>query len=362
MNFKNKIKSWDRFYEFKQHIEIYSNKIKKIVYTFFSLNKFTALVYYIFLSPKFLREQLGVLHGKRKYLKDLDDQNYSSALLRRNIHRLEKGLLMQPRKDIFALDFIVETVRAYQALSTPLSEDSSVDFGEIKWAYDVLSEYFDVVKSHRVVDKAKEIFLRCDNSIYSNGKTEKFIPYKRDLTRNLIDYESILELSIRRRSVRWFKKKRVPRELVDKAIVVAAYAPSACNRQPFKFIIIESLELLEKVSALPSGTPGWNKNIPMMIVVVGQLNSYFDERDRHLPYIDGSLSSMSLLYALESLGLGSCCVNWPDIEHRERAMQNVLGLEPHERVVMCIAVGYPDDEGLVAYSKKKHLNKIREYR
>jgi nitroreductase len=70
---------------------------------------------------------------------------------------------------------------------------------------------------------------------------------------------------------------------------------------------------------------------------------------------------MNFMLALETLGLASCPINWPDVESREREMEEALGLEPDERPVMLLAVGHPDPEGLVAYSQKKKLSRMRSY-
>ncbi|MEZ6146238.1 MAG: hypothetical protein R3B91_12665 [Planctomycetaceae bacterium] len=59
--------------------------------------------------------------------------------------------------------------------------------------------------------------------------------------------------------------------------------------------------------------------------------------------------------------MSSCCINWPDIESREAAFGEFLGLSRDERPVMCLAVGYPDPNGLVAYSQKKPLDQLRRY-
>ena len=109
------------------------------------------------------------------------------------------------------------------------------------------------------------------------------------------------------------------------------------------------------------GTAGYHENIPVLIAIVGQLGCYFSERDRHLIYIDGSLAAMSLVYALETLELGTCCINWPDMEDMERQIAAELRLADDERVVMLMAVGYPDPTGMVAFSQKKPLEQIRRY-
>ena len=97
-------------------------------------------------------------------------------------------------------------------------------------------------------------------------------------------------------------------------------------------------------------------------MIVGRQRAYFSERDRHLIYIDGALAAMSFVLALETLGLSSCCINWADIEAQERKMARLLQLEPDERVIMLVAIGYPDPEERVPYSAKKMLHTLRRYR
>jgi len=70
---------------------------------------------------------------------------------------------------------------------------------------------------------------------------------------------------------------------------------------------------------------------------------------------------MTFMLALETLGLSSCPINWPDIEALEKRMEKALGLEGHQRPIMCMAVGYPDPEGMVAFSEKRNIDEIRKY-
>ena len=109
------------------------------------------------------------------------------------------------------------------------------------------------------------------------------------------------------------------------------------------------------------GIRGYEHNIPVLIVVIGNLAAYFDERDRHIIYIDASLANMSLMLAFETLGLSSCSINWPDIEQLEIKMEKMLHLKKYERPIMCLAVGYPDPDGKVAFSEKRSLDQLRSY-
>ncbi|MEQ9551480.1 MAG: nitroreductase family protein [Coleofasciculus sp. G3-WIS-01] len=315
-------------------------------------------LYYTVLSGNFSRENQAVIYGKLKYIADLGSNLESQYLLRRNIHRLEKGLIMRPRRDVFALDYIEETVKCYKKSILEKGQDS-VDKSELQWAHDVLEQYFNVIGSHPTIDNAKYQFSEL-NQPRQNERLS--IPYKRDTSQpSPVSYEDLLKLAYRRRSVRWYLQKPVPRELIDKAVSVAALSPSACNRQPFELRIFDEPELVKRVASTPMGTKGFSHNFPAIVVVVGKLRAYFSERDRHVIYIDGALASMSFMYALETLGLSSCPINWPDIEEREQKMARLLGLEPDERVIMLISVGYPDPDGLIPYSQKKELDLLRRY-
>ena len=62
---------------------------------------------------------------------------------------------------------------------------------------------------------------------------------------------------------------------------------------------------------------------------------------------------MQLLLALETQGLASCCINWPDIKYYEKKMSRALDLASYQRPVMLLAIGYPQADALVPYSAKK---------
>jgi nitroreductase len=334
---------------------------KNYLAKFFIGSPFKSSLYYIFFSPDFRREQYSVLNGKVSHLNSLKKTKNNIYTLIRNTHRIEKGLLMQPRKQVFATGFLGETVEAFISIWKPEFEKSDVQY---KWFRDVLEEYFLVSGSHQIVDKYIIIFEKhlssFDKLTYENSN--KSIPYQRDFNlKPEISYEDFYQLTKFRRSVRWFIDKPVPHDLVDKAILAANQSPSACNRQPYHYIIIDNPDFLKVASKIPSGIKGYDNGIKMLVVVVGNLDAYFDERDRHIIYIDASLANMTFMLALETLGLSSCPINWPDIEELEQRMSKILKLEKYQRPIMCMAVGYPDQNGKVAYSEKRTLDAIRSY-
>lgn len=328
---------------------------------------FLADLYYC-LVPQFRREHHAVLLGKLLHEEDMQaaDDVGAEYTLRRNIHRLEKGLIMRPRREVFAREYLGETVEVYLGLSGSNREDIRP---LMCWSKDVLTTYFDAVASDPAIDPYQERFLASLKETAGEAQAteacqvegQKRTPYARDTAPLKADYEAMLELAKRRRSVRWYLNKPVPRELIDRAIEIANLSPSACNRQPFTFRIFDKSELAQKIGSIPTGTKGFAQDFVCLIVIVGDLRAYFSERDRHAIYVDGALAAMALQFGLEVQGVSSCCINWPDIEPRERAMSKELGLASNERPIMCMSIGYPDPEGQVPYSQKKSLDEIRSY-
>lgn len=333
----------------------------RVILEALAANRLTSLVYSLLSIPSFNREQFAVLRGRRDYYRNLRKARLSRTELRRNIHRLEKGILMRPRREVFALDYLVETVEFYECAVNHLTEGNQADDGEMVWAYAVLGDYFSIVDpTHPTVASARARFEGTHAQFQPTDNRK--IPYARAHgTKSATRYEDLLTLAQQRRSVRWFEQRPVPRELIDKALLVGRQSPSACNRLPYEFRIFDDPEMVKRVATIPFGSAGYAHQIPTIAVVVGRLNHYFSPRDRHVIYVDSALASMPFMLALETLGLASSVINWPDFEPLESKMQATLNLDVDERVIMLIAIGYPDPQGLVAYSEKKSLAVIRRY-
>jgi len=341
--------------------------IKSLLHSFeilllriFSKSSFSSSLYYAFISSKFQREHQGMILGKLMYERSLQENNQPRYLLRRNIHRLEKGLLMQPQKDIFGTDYIVETVNAYEKISN-LSSLPYIQNEELNWAHDVLVKYFSDVGSQLEIDHSRRKFLEINKSQQVSQEYIR-VPYKKEVNENsIVHYDDFLVLTKQRKSVRWFLDKPVSREKIDKALLAASMSPSGCNRQPYEFRIFDNAKSVQEIASLPGGAVGFKDNIPAIAVIIGKFEAFFDERDRHLIYIDSSLAAMSFILALETLGLSSCAINWPDIMDAEKRISDRLKLKPGERVIMLIAFGYSDPDRLVAYSQKKNVEELRRY-
>ena len=268
---------------------------------------------------------------------------------RRNIHRIEKGLSYQKIKPIFAEDYILETVKYLEYNK----QHNFLDLNTQIWGKAVLDLYFKTCSHSKVILKANEIY----QSLEINSKEPSQIPYLCSERPDLdIDYSSLYNLALRRRSVRFYLNKLVEPELIEKALTLGLQSPSACNRQSFKYLFFNEKEIVDKISQVPGGVAGYT--LPSIVVLIGSYKGYFDERDINAPIIDASLSAMAFLFALETLGLSSVCINWPNLIDREEKIRKLIHLEKHEFIIMLIGVGYPEPGGKIPYSAKQEIHEI----
>jgi nitroreductase len=224
-----------------------------------------------------------------------------------------------------------------------------------------LSRYFAVVDcSDNTISDAKQKYMALGPL---DARDMTFLPHKFGEGKRLaaVSFEAFLKLAESRASIRWFANKPVERELLDLAFRAALSSPSACNRQPYEYRVLLDKHSVSSISAIVPGMAGYAETVPVLIAAIGKLNYYFHRRDRHLIYTDTALATMTLVYAMETLGLGTCIINWPDIPYLQKRMKRELQLKAHEQITHFVAAGYPDSDGLVPSSPKKHIDDIRFY-
>lgn len=145
---------------------------------------------------------------------------------------------------------------------------------------------------------------------------------------------------LERRSIRKYKEKNVPKELIDKLLEAACAAPSACNRRPVDLFAVTNAEKLEELSASGRFT---KMKSPLVIVVVGNLGRALPLQLADYWIHDAAAASQNILIKATELGLGSC---WCGVHPQTRMMAKVseaLGLSKKQIPFSIIKIGYPDE-------------------
>jgi len=153
---------------------------------------------------------------------------------------------------------------------------------------------------------------------------------------------SVYETIFKRRSIRRFKNKKIPNQILEKCVNAAHLAPSASNLQPWEFIIVDREDLLYKVfDALAWG--GYTKteeilsaNEEAKAYIVILINENIGSKRSE--YDVGIAAGYITLVALEH-GIGSCC--FATINHRE--LRQILNIPDTHKIAMVVALGYPNE-------------------
>ena len=141
----------------------------------------------------------------------------------------------------------------------------------------------------------------------------------------------------KRESVRGYLDKQVEREKIIKIIEAARVAPSACNAQPWKFIVVNDKEITSEVAKnLYEPMIGLNKfalTAPVFIVVVGEkrnLTSKIGELIKKKDYtsIDVGIASEHICLAATELGLGTCMMGW----FKEKEIKKLLNINKNKEI------------------------------
>ncbi len=167
------------------------------------------------------------------------------------------------------------------------------------------------------------------------------------------------ELIKTRESIRDFNTDaKVTKSTLLKIIDAGRIAPSASNKQPWKFIIISSDEMLDKVSQTYHRE--WFKNAPHILVVVGNINSSWVRKTDGYNSIETDLTIAMdhMILAAEALGVATCWIAAFDNDKLRKAMQ----LTDDEIIYSLTPLGYPN-KGFQKKSIKtrKSINELVEF-
>ena len=160
------------------------------------------------------------------------------------------------------------------------------------------------------------------------------------------DFMELLDLIQKRQSDRQYEARPVDRELVVKCLEAARLAPSACNSQPWKFVVVDEPQLVLQVGEAAAGM-GMNKfakEVPVIVAVVlekmnltARIGSVI--KDKEYSLLDMGIAVEHFCLQAAELGLGTCIMGWFD----EKKVKKFLGIK-NKRVPLLITLGYPAGE------------------
>ena len=173
----------------------------------------------------------------------------------------------------------------------------------------------------------------------------------------------LIDLIKQRKSCRKFDASRpVDSALINQCLEAARLAPSACNSQPWHFIVIDDAVIRQEIcnQALCTGLYKMNsfcRDAPVLVAIVSEKMRFWatvgsQTRNTRYYLIDLGIAGEHFVLQAEESGLATCWLGWFD----EKAVKKLLGVPRNKRIDVMLAVGYAD----AGWQGKPHPRKSLE--
>ena len=150
-----------------------------------------------------------------------------------------------------------------------------------------------------------------------------------------------------RLTVREFKPDPVPERVIRRMLQAARWAPSARNRQPWNFIVIQDRDTIAQIGGIAS-SGGFIGGSPLAVAVV------MDRGGR--PEFDAGRSLQQMELAAWSLGVGGCVAGVRGEENQK--VKELLDIPEDKELVTVVAFGYPTDEAAARSKSRKPISEF----
>lgn len=154
-----------------------------------------------------------------------------------------------------------------------------------------------------------------------------------------------IENIMTRTSVRAYTDRKISNEQIDTLLRAAMAAPTAGNKQPWRFVVVNERYKLDKIgNEFESMT--MMKQAPLAVVVCGDTTATFTGEGVGYWIQDASAATENLLLAAHAMGLGAVWCGVYPVSERVKRFTQILNLPGEILPLSCIAIGYPSGENV----------------
>ena len=179
--------------------------------------------------------------------------------------------------------------------------------------------------------------------------------------------DGMLNLIKSRRSIRKYLDKPVSKEIIDKLIEAAKWAPSGMDSQPWGFIVVQDKSLIKELS--DRSIPYINKMIeenpkfirykkrmkvkdfsifyhaPCVIMILGRVDAFFYQNDC-------AMAAQNIMLAASSMGIGSCWVGMMATLDKDKWFREKFQVPDNYKVVAPLALGYFENKDIPVIERR----------
>lgn len=278
-------------------------------------------------------------------------QGILQARIIKSYHRIEKGLALARPRPRFGSDAIASLIDDIAAYRRQFGQDQV-----IVRALQTLAEY-DRFNAELGQPTAALAAARGAESITAANAEGGTI----EVTRAAIHEAACHDLAAffqNRYSIRQFSDAPVSEALIEQAVRMAQKTPSVCNRESGRVFLVADKNKAARLLNFQNGNRGFGDQADKLLVITASVDCFLTVGERYQHWIDGGMFAMSVIYALHSLGLGTCCLNWSVEPHVDRSFKAASGIPEGQSIIMLVAVGHIPEKLRVAASARRPFNEV----
>jgi len=173
--------------------------------------------------------------------------------------------------------------------------------------------------------------------------------------------ETIMDIIKKRKSIRVYKDKPLPKDVISSILEAAKYAPTARNMQELEYKVITNKALMKKLSGgimaavqkegmslkgPPGAKPDFFHSAPLLIVITAP-------RENSWAATDAALAVQNIMLYCTSVNLGSCFIGMARFIEKDKASLKALRIADNIGIVAAVICGYPDENPAPREKKQK---------
>ncbi|RLG61839.1 nitroreductase [archaeon] len=147
---------------------------------------------------------------------------------------------------------------------------------------------------------------------------------------------NVFDAITKRRSIRAYKPDPIPEDKLNRVLEAARLAPSAKNRQPWKFIVVKDPTIRQALVPACKGQQ-FVGEAPVVIAGVAETTDYVLTCGIPAHIVDIAIAMTQMTLQAMEEGLGTC---WIGAFYQDE-VKKVLGIPPDKQVVELLTLGYP---------------------